>query len=337
VIDAATFSKWKLADAATRQRVEAALRAHGGYVEASEANCAYRLEFSRAGERVIVRQFTSGTLTLQLASAAASQGTALFSELAELIAQHAGPPATEPAKSTPKANTIDPATVFTGSWIGTDEAGKGDYFGPLVTAAVLVFDNTAETLRLLGVKDSKLLSDQQVRDLATQVRSSSVHRVVEIGPKRYNELLADMQKQGGSSNTLLAWAHARAIEDLLALGAATTNILIDQFTDAEYIRARLLKRTQARQLTVVAMPRAEANVAVAAASILARDKYLQWLSDTGFKLKTKIPKGASVEVENAAREIVRRFGAEKLDDLVKLHFRTTQRVLGATGPADASR
>jgi ribonuclease HIII len=317
--------------------VEAALRAHGAYVEASEANCAYRLEFSRAGERVIVRQFTSGTLTLQLASAAASQGSALFSELAELIAQHAGPPATEPAKSAPKSNAVDPATVFTGSWIGTDEAGKGDYFGPLVTAAVMVFDNTAETLRLLGVRDSKLLSDQQVRRLAYDVRSAITWNVVEIQPRRYNELLTEFQKRGDSSNTLLAWAHARAIENLLQLGAATTNVLVDAFTDAAYIKSRLLRTTQERGLTLVAVPRAEANVAVAAASILARDKYLQWLSDTGFKLKTKIPKGASVEVESAAREIVRRFGADKLDDLVKLHFRTTQRVLGATGPADASR
>jgi ribonuclease HIII len=327
----ATFAKWTVREPAQRARVEQALRARGGFVEGQEANCSLRLEFTARGERVIVRQFTSGTLTLQLASGSAGNAP-LFDELHELITTVVGSAAAAPAERAPRSGP-DPATIFSGSWIGTDEAGKGDYFGPLVSAAVHVFDTTAEQLRLLGVRDSKLMSDQQVRALASQVRSATVHAVVEIRPERYNKLYADFRSEGKSLNTLLAWAHARAIEDLLKLGSPVRNVLVDQFTDVSYIRARLLREARTREINLVATPRAEANVAVAAASILARDRFLQWLANTSFSLKTRIPKGASVEVENAAREIVRRFGPDKLNELAKLHFKTTQRVLGTSGQA----
>ena len=226
---------------------------------------------------------------------------------------------------------VDPASVFTGSWIGTDEAGKGDYFGALVSAAVYVDDAIAEVLRGLGVRDSKKLSDRRVRELAAAIRDrlgGRILRVVPLVPSSYNRLQAQFVKEGKSLTTLLAWAHARAVEDLLKRDAETDNVLVDQFTDVQYIKGALLNEGRKRQVNLVALPRAEANIAVAAASILARDHYLSWMHDQSRRLSVELPKGASDAVIPVARELVHRFGEAALGEYAKLHFRTTDRVLG---------
>jgi ribonuclease HIII len=324
-------------------KVAEALRARGGFVERQEANCSMRLDFAEGGERAIVRQFTNGTLTLQLASSDGGEASPLFAGLhgriVDVLGESSGVPNGAARPGRPSSPEVDPAEVFTGSLIGTDEAGKGDYFGPLVSAAVFVDEQSAERLRVIGVRDSKLLSDAQVRQLAGQVRQmlgESAWSVVEIGPQSYNQLLPRFRQEGKSLNTLLAWGHARAIENLFQKGVTTTNILVDQFTDVAYIKARLLTEARARHVNLVAMPRAEANVAVAAASVLARDRFLSWLRRTSAELGSTVPKGAAPAADNAARAIVARYGAARLEELVKLHFKNTQRVLSGTtagGPA----
>ena len=206
-------------------------------------------------------------------------------------------------------------------WAGVDESGKGDYFGPLVSAAVCVDPVTATSLEGLGVADSKRLSDGRVAKLAPQVRDAVTWRVTAIAPPRYNELYAQFRGEGRRLNDLLAWAHARSIEDLLASGAEPTYAIVDQFADARVVERRLLAGTRERALRVVQFPRAEADVAVAAASILARDEFLRRLGG--------LPKGGgSPEVVAAARRIVERGGEEALASVAKLHFATTARVLG---------
>jgi ribonuclease HIII len=302
--------------------VQAALREVEGAVERQEANCAYRLDVSRVGQRAIVRQFTNGTLTLQAVGGGPS---ALFDSLRARIESQIGSPhnAATPRIST----TVDAATVFSGAWIGTDEAGKGDYFGPLVSAAVCVDDRSAAVLKELGVRDSKTLTDARVRQLAQQVHQTARSAVVRVQPERYNSLYDEFRREGKSLNTLLAWAHARAIEDLLGSGATTNQVLVDRFTDVEYIRARLLHETRAREIVLVALPRAESNVAVAAASILARAGFVQWIERTSRELGLSLPKGASQAVVIAAREVVSRYGEARLSQLAKLHFKTTDSVL----------
>jgi ribonuclease HIII len=328
------FEKWRLAEPALRARVERALRAPNGLsaTERQEANCSLRLDFTRGRERVIVRQFTNGTLTLQDATGSAS--AALFGELRSRIEAALGPSAASASaepRGGPPVDGPDPATLFSGAWIGTDEAGKGDYFGPLVSAAVFVDERTAAILRELGVRDSKTLSDGRVRQLASVVQQTvgpSGAVVVRLLPARYNSLYDEFHGEGKSLNTLLAWAHARAIEDLLAAGAPTQNILVDRFTDASYIRARLLAKTRSRALNLQALPRAESNVAVAAASILARASFLAWLEHASREVGLALPKGASSAVVTVARQIVARHGEARLCELAKLHFKTTESVLG---------
>lgn len=213
--------------------------------------------------------------------------------------------------------------------IGTDEAGKGDYFGPLVSAAVFVDADTAQRLRELGVRDSKLLSDQRVRLMADEIRrvvrrGSSVTRV---GPRRFNSLFDEMRREGKNLNTLLAWAHSRTIEDVLAAGFNPEFILVDKFADVRYVERKILADTKRSRVPILQFTKAESDVAVAAASILARDSFLRWIEETSAKLGVRIPKGAAPAVIVAARDIVSRLGSDALGEYVKLGFKTTQQVL----------
>jgi ribonuclease HIII len=209
--------------------------------------------------------------------------------------------------------------------IGSDESGKGDFFGPLVIAAFFMPEGQDEVLRELGVKDSKRTSDARCREIAeTLKRSYPFHSVVAIGPEKYNELWAKLR----NLNRLLAWGHARAIENILErvpAGKAVT----DQFGDERFVRNALLQK--GREIELVQMPRAEEDPAVAAASILARAEFLTRLhflsKDVGFEL----PKGASDLVEAAAVRLVRAKGPGILERVAKTHFKTTVRVLAAAG------
>jgi ribonuclease HIII len=213
------------------------------------------------------------------------------------------------------------------SRIGIDESGKGDYFGPLVIAAVFV-DRAAEgDLRVMEVRDSKRISDGRILEMAPDIRQVCPHSVVAIGPQRYNELYAKIK----NLNRLLAWGHARALENLLErvdCGLAIS----DQFGDERLILNALQQR--GKQVELQQRPKAESDLAVAAASILARAEFLLRLKRLSDEVGTTLPKGASSAVELAARMVIKKHGRERLGTVAKLHFKTTQAVLAgieATG------
>jgi ribonuclease HIII len=215
--------------------------------------------------------------------------------------------------------------------IGTDESGKGDYFGPLVSAAVFVTPQIGAELKALGVRDSKRMTDKSVRAMAPKLKRllGNGYAITSIGPKRYNELYRQMRGEGKNLNTLLAWGHARSLEDLLAKGVKPEFAVVDQFADARYIEQRILADTRQSGLEIKQFPKAEADIAVAAASVLAREAFLEWLERESARTKVTLPKGASPQVIAAAREIVARYGRERLDDLAKTSFKTTEKVLAA--------
>jgi ribonuclease HIII len=207
-------------------------------------------------------------------------------------------------------------------WIGVDESGKGDYFGPLVIAAVCVETETAGMLRGSGVKDSKTLSDRVIADLAPDIQGLCRTSVVAIGPAKYNELYGKFK----NLNKLLGWGHARAIENLLEAGCPATMALSDQFGDERFIRDALLKKGRAIRLEQ--RHRAEEDVAVAAASIVARAEFVRRLERLSQEAGLTLPKGASNLVDAAARRLVKDRGAEALPAFAKVHFKTTAKVLG---------
>lgn len=206
------------------------------------------------------------------------------------------------------------------SWIGTDESGKGDYFGPLVVAGVFVNEETKQRLIALGVKDSKKLSDAKIRGLAMKIKSTCKYSIVPIGPEKYNE----RYDQIGNLNKLLAWGHARAIENILE-DTDCENALTDQFGDEKFVLNALLKK--GKKIKLVQRPRAEEDVGVAAASILARDEFLKRLHILSQNHRLNLPKGASQQVVIIAREIIKKKGEEELKKIAKLHFKTTKDAL----------
>jgi ribonuclease HIII len=213
-------------------------------------------------------------------------------------------------------------------WAGVDESGKGDYFGPLVSAAVVVDPSAVDALVAAGVQDSKKLTDKRVRTLAPQVRRLTRHALTRLVPPRYNALYADFRREGKRLNQLLAWAHIRSLRTLLEApaGAPPAYAIVDQFADARVID--LAAKGWTADLRIVQFPRAEADVAVAAASILAREAFLDWLRDASARTGVELPKGASPQVVEAARTIAARGGRDALEQVAKLHFATTEKVLG---------
>jgi ribonuclease HIII len=212
--------------------------------------------------------------------------------------------------------------------IGTDEVGKGDYFGPLVTAGVLATAEIARELERIGVKDSKLLSDTTVANKAYQIRKVcglKRFRIVIIPSLRYNILIREMK----NVNRLLGWAHARAIEDLLANGEGCSLAVADQFGDPAYIRDSLMAR--GRQIELLQTPKAERDVAVAAASILARDTFLRKRDELNRAYGVDFPKGSSNVIEFGKR-LVDDYGPEILPNVAKLHFATTIQITGGILP-----
>ncbi len=203
--------------------------------------------------------------------------------------------------------------------IGTDESGKGDYFGPLVIAAVYANTDMKKKLKEIGAADSKTLSDMKIQKLAEEIMKVCQYSVVSLNNKRYNEMYNEIK----NLNKLLAWGHARVIENLLEL-VDCSNVLSDQFGSPELIKNALLEK--GRKVNLEQRPRAEENVVVAAASILARNEYVKAMDKLSEEYGMELPKGGSSMVVEAAREFVQLNGKEKLSNVAKLHFVITEKI-----------
>ncbi len=204
--------------------------------------------------------------------------------------------------------------------IGIDESGKGDYFGPLVIAAVFVDATTQGELALMEVRDSKKISDGRILEMAPDIKTICPHSVIAIGPQKYNELYAKIK----NLNRLLAWGHAKALENLLER-VTCERAISDQFGDERLILNALQEK--GRKIILEQRTKAESDLAVAAASILARAEFLIRLKRLSAEVGTTLPKGASPAVELAAKMIIKKHGQDRLGSVAKLHFKTTQAVL----------
>jgi ribonuclease HIII len=206
---------------------------------------------------------------------------------------------------------------------GVDESGKGDFFGPLVIAGAYVDHGVARTFLDAGVVDSKRISsDARIRLLAGTIRKNSqgLVEIVLIGPAKYNELY----QKFGNLNRLLGWGHARVIENLLVRKPGCPRSLSDQFADARVIQASLLKH--GRNIVIEQRPRAESDIAVAAASIIAREAFIHWLERKGKELGVRLERGVSASVKEIAKRLVETNGPEALREVAKVHFRTAHEI-----------
>lgn len=212
-------------------------------------------------------------------------------------------------------------------YIGTDESGKGDFFGPLVVAGFKVDSIISGELEQLGVKDCKRLGDDSVCRIA-EVLKDKYQRCCStfiIEPETYNKQYSFFRLQRKNLNHLLAWGHASVIESFMEKGQSVEGILSDQFGDIEYMQRAMYEK--GRKINLIQRIKAEEDIAVASASILARSEFLKWLDDKSKEYGIKIPKGAGSEAVYAACEIVQNKGVMELKKIVKVHFKNSKSVL----------
>ncbi len=218
--------------------------------------------------------------------------------------------------------------------LGVDESGKGDFFGPLCVAGVYVNESVVKALKEAGVRDSKLIgSDKRIGELADIIRNTPgcVTTVVPIGNDAYNRLYIKMR----SVNAMLAWGHARVIENLMSLkyqmNPPPVRAISDQFASSKDVVAKALMGL-GREIELIQRHKAEQDLAVAAASILARNEFVTRLAKLSKEFDLTLPKGASAAVDAAAVKFVGKHGADKLPKVSKMHFRTSFRALGLPEP-----
>ncbi|ADI38121.1 ribonuclease HIII [Waddlia chondrophila] len=204
--------------------------------------------------------------------------------------------------------------------IGIDEAGKGDFFGPLCIAGVYAEGDAISELKSAGVRDSKNMTEKNVFKLAKEIRKRCEVTVVRMNPLKYNELYGKFK----NLNHLLAWGHATAIENLVSK-TGCKNVIIDQFAAEQVVIGALKKKKLEVNLTQ--RHRGEEDLVVAAASILAREAFVTELDKLSKQWEMTLPKGASRQVVKAGVDFLRRFGKEKLSGVAKSHFKTYQDVI----------
>src|SRR4051812_5038041 len=218
--------------------------------------------------------------------------------------------------------------------IGVDESGKGDFFGPLCIAGVYVNESVVKAWKTAGVRDSKAISsDKKIAELSEVIKDTAgcVSTVIPIGNEAYNRLMSKFK----SVNRLLAWGHARAIENLMTqrhlMNPLPERAISDQFAhDKETVAKALM--ALGREIELVQRHKAESDLAVAAASILARNEFVTRLHRLGEQYGVKFPKGAGKEVDAIAKEFFEKHGAAELEKVAKMHFRTALRAQGLPEP-----
>ena len=218
--------------------------------------------------------------------------------------------------------------------IGVDESGKGDFFGPLCIAGVYINEGVVKAWQGAGIRDSKnISSDKKIAELTEKIRKTPgcVVDTVTIGNEAYNRLYTKMK----NVNTILAWGHARVIENLMGqrqqMNPAPVKAISDQFASKKEVVAKALM-SLGREIELVQRHRAEEDLAVAAASILARDGFVKGLGRLEKQFNLELPKGASSAVDEVAKKFVAEQGADNLVKIAKLHFRTAFRAQGLPEP-----
>lgn len=208
---------------------------------------------------------------------------------------------------------------FAGLWAGSDESGKGDFFGPLVVAAVAVDDTAAVKLREAGVKDCKQLTDKKILELEAEIKQIALsYSVLELKPEVYNLRYEQVRQEGGNLNRLLGYGHLAALSKVLEQQPGCSGALIDQFTVSDAVVRSLAAKfpgVECRQ-----QPRAESDIAVAAASILARAQFLRRMDALSEQAGFELPKGGGEAATQAAQQLLRQQGRAALRAYVKLHF-----------------
>jgi ribonuclease HIII len=212
------------------------------------------------------------------------------------------------------------------NWVGSDECGKGDYFGPLIVCGFYLEQKDQDRLVKIGVCDSKKLTKERIVEIAKQLYHDFPQNIecLVLKPVKYNELYANFAKQHKNLNDLLAWCHAKILDNLITRHAKIEGVFIDQFSAAK--KASALLKKMHPNMQIMERPDGEKDLAVAAASIIARYQLLQSFQSLNRFYKLKFPLGAGSGVPDAAKVFIVQYGKDRLVEVAKLHFKTTREI-----------
>lgn len=227
------------------------------------------------------------------------------------------------AKSAAKGETL-PEHFSELSVVGSDETGTGDFFGPVTVAACFVSSEQVELVRELGVKDSKQLSDDYMRQIAPDLQASLIHSVLTLTNDKYNEV----QSKGWSQGKIKALLHNQALKHVLRKmnDVRPDYILIDQFAERGIYYNHIKNESEIVRENVLFSTKAEGlHVAVAAASIIARVAFLEEMDRLSDIAGVQLPKGAGKIVDEAAAKILLKNGEDTLKSMTKWHFANAQK------------
>ena len=210
------------------------------------------------------------------------------------------------------------------AWIGTDESGKGDYFGPLIVAGVYINNGCIDAFEEIGISDGKKISNARVKKLANWMWEHYEENIVMINkmPETYNTDYEHLKSQGKNLNSLLTGMHVDVIQKL-SKSKGAKHALVDKFSYHDIVTAQLVPDN----IEVKLETKAERDIAVAAASIIARDNFLTEMDALSKKFNFELPRGATAIVKDAARSFIKQHGESALRNVAKLHFKTTKEIL----------
>ncbi|KGX93418.1 ribonuclease HIII [Pontibacillus halophilus JSM 076056 = DSM 19796] len=236
-----------------------------------------------------------------------------------------------PKKKSSSQQTTSPyypkASLLTSSHGGSDEAGTGDYFGPITVASVYVTEEQISTLKKAGVRDSKDLKDPQIQQIAKRLVELEIpYSLITLHNEKYNRL----QRKGWTQGKMKTMLHHAAINKLSEKIAPIKmeGFVIDQFAEPNIYKRHLYSENQTLQDNVYFMMKAESHsIAVAAASIIARSAFVKQMNKLSDKAGIELPKGASRRVDQTAGALIKQIGADGLEEFAKVHFANTEKAL----------
>ncbi|MDU9351288.1 ribonuclease HIII [Staphylococcus warneri] len=207
--------------------------------------------------------------------------------------------------------------------IGSDEAGSGDYFGPLTVCAAYVTKDHVKILKELGVDDSKKLTDAKIVELAEQLVTFIPHSLLTLDNVKYNE----RQRAGWSQVKMKAVLHNQAIANVVQKidTHALDYIVIDQFAERGVYQRYALSDLPFPNKTKFETKGESKSLAIAAASIISRYAFVKHMDQMPKSIKMDVPKGASNKVDLFAAKIIEKLGIEQLDAISKQHFKNREK------------
>ncbi len=208
--------------------------------------------------------------------------------------------------------------------IGSDEVGTGDYFGPVVVTAAYVEKKNVDFLLELGVKDSKKMSDNDIKRIVPEVIKRIPYNTFVLTNKQYNELYNNEMNM----NKMKAILHNKVLS-----GFANKNkynydyIVVDQFENPKSYYNHL-SDAKFKVYGITFLTKAEDQcLSVACASIISRYIFLSEIDKMSKDIGMDVPKGASSLVDDFGKEIVNKYGPDKLKEIAKLNFKNTEKIL----------